>query len=200
MNSMNVNVRILELSEQKLTGTTFDSNSIQEYNNIYNYLICIMTFKKGYAPWNKGKTGVQVAWNKDKEHLKNEKHPMWKGNKAGYSAIHDWIRRNKVKPILCEVCNQKKKLQASNISGEYKRDINDFIYVCSKCHSKIDHKSRPKGQDVKTSKLKNKQIAEIFKLREEGLTYKAIGEKYGVTKHCIFKIITKVNWKNYENY
>jgi hypothetical protein len=148
-----------------------------------------MPFKKGNTPWNKGK-----------EHLRNEQHPGWKGDKAGYSAIHDWILRNKTKPKVCEECHKKKKLQAANISGEYKRDITDFKFLCSKCHSAIDIKSRPKGQDVKTSKLKNNDIKEIFELRKDGLTYKSIGLKYGVTKHCIFRIIKKLNWKNYEKY
>ena len=71
-------------------------------------------FKLGNIPWNQGKT----SWNKGKhlseEHkeklrqvnLKNpvrywlgkvpfegKEHPLWKGNKAGYSAIHHWIYR-----------------------------------------------------------------------------------------------------------
>jgi Fe-S-cluster-containing dehydrogenase component len=47
------------------------------------------------------------------KHL-NEKNPNWKNNKAGYTAIHHWITRRKLKPKFCE---------------RYKRDINDYIWL-----------------------------------------------------------------------
>jgi len=41
-----------------------------------------MTFKKGYKPWNKGKKGVQVAWNKGMlGYLALDKHYKWNGGK-----------------------------------------------------------------------------------------------------------------------
>ena len=110
-----------------------------------------MPFKKKCVPWNKGK-----------EHFKNENHPRWKGDEDGYSAIHDWIARNKAKPDVCTFCKKKKKLQAANISGECKRDVNDFVYVCHLCHSKLDFVSKARGEKVGTSKLKEENIKEIF--------------------------------------
>src|SRR3990167_6275357 len=63
-----------------------------------------------------------------------EKSPNWKGEKASYSAHHKWIRNHKLTPKKCERCGKRKKLQASNINGKYKRDINDWEYICAKCH------------------------------------------------------------------
>jgi len=65
-------------------------------------------------------------------------HKDWKGNEVGYATLHDWVRQNKPKPKpnACEICGKvTTKLDAANISGEYKRDLNDFIYLCKKCHT-----------------------------------------------------------------
>lgn len=38
-------------------------------------------------------------------------------------------------------------------------------------------------------KVSDEQKIEVFALREQGLTYKAIGQRYGVTKETIYKIV-----------
>ena len=73
---------------------------------------------------------------------------QWKGNlgnvkeEVGLSALHEWIRRYKPHTGFCEVCkkpeSEKTIIDAANISGEYKRDINDFIWLCRSCHAKFD--------------------------------------------------------------
>ena len=68
----------------------------------------------------------------------NEKNPNWRGDKVQTSALHVWIRKNKPKPILCESCKEKPPRDVANISKEYKRDINDFKWLCKKCHQKYD--------------------------------------------------------------
>lgn len=62
----------------------------------------------------------------------------WKGDCVGYDGLHHWIRRHKPPSETCEHCHQKKPLQAANISGEYKRDVNDYIWLCRKCHTAYD--------------------------------------------------------------
>ncbi len=60
--------------------------------------------------------------------------PMWKGDKVSYYSIHEWIANRKPKPKLCEKCKKKPPYDLANISGKYKRDINDFKWLCRKCH------------------------------------------------------------------
>lgn len=67
-----------------------------------------------------------------------DKNPMWKGDNVGYSAIHEWINLRKKKPLFCERCGIDKLLDLANISGEYKRDVNDYEYLCRKCHMTKD--------------------------------------------------------------
>lgn len=78
--------------------------------------------------WNKGLKGFRKGENA------NSKNGMWKGNKVGYNALHAWVKRNLIKPQTCRDCNQPKSLDLANISGEYKRDLSDWEWLCRKCH------------------------------------------------------------------
>jgi len=75
---------------------------------------------------------------KTKGLMNNEKNPMWKGDEVGLKALHEWIRDHKLKPKFCERCKKNKPYDLANISGEYKRDINDFEWLCRKCHMESD--------------------------------------------------------------
>lgn len=67
-----------------------------------------------------------------------DKNPNWKGDKITVSGVHAWVKRHKPKPEYCENCNEKKSFDLANISGEYKRDVNDFQWVCRRCHMDSD--------------------------------------------------------------
>ena len=71
-------------------------------------------------------------------------HPMWKGDKATYRAKHIWIERILGKPHECKYCGDislsHRKYHWSNISGNYLRDVNDWIRLCAKCHKIHDIK------------------------------------------------------------
>ena len=70
------------------------------------------------------------------------KHYMWKGDKVGYDALHDWVDRKKGKPIKCIKCGDKPKsayrIHWANKSGKYKREVSDWISLCVCCHAKYD--------------------------------------------------------------
>ena len=63
---------------------------------------------------------------------------MWKGTDVGKKELHEWVRKNKPKPKLCVDCKKAKPYDLANISQEYKRDINDFKWLCRSCHIKKD--------------------------------------------------------------
>lgn len=82
--------------------------------------------------------GKKDLYKYGKKFKEGQNHPLWK-EKPSYQALHTWVRRHKNKPNNCEKCGKsKKRLEAANISGKYKRDINDYIYVCNSCHNIMD--------------------------------------------------------------
>ena len=66
--------------------------------------------------------------------------PHWSGDKVGYAGIHSWIKRNKPKPVLCDACGNRDRLDAANISQEYKRDLDDWEWLCRLCHMTKDQR------------------------------------------------------------
>ena len=69
---------------------------------------------------------------------KNEGNPNWKGDNVGREALHRWVKVRKPKPELCEECKEKSPYDLANISGKYKRNVNDFNWLCRSCHMKSD--------------------------------------------------------------
>lgn len=69
---------------------------------------------------------------------KNDRNPLWKGSFVGLGSLHKWIKRYKPKPELCEKCKEFPPRDLANISGKYKRDVNDYKWLCRKCHMKED--------------------------------------------------------------
>lgn len=87
--------------------------------------------KKGITPWNKGKKMPQFS---------GDKHPQWLDDKVGYSGIHVWVKKWKGKPNLCENCGTTtaKKFEWANIDHKYRRVLEDYIRMCTKCHRNYD--------------------------------------------------------------
>ncbi len=84
-------------------------------------------------PWNKGLKGVYVI-----EENRGKKNKGWKGDKAGYRAIHYWVEARLIKPELCPCCKRTKPCELANISQKYLRDLNDWEWLCRSCHMHKD--------------------------------------------------------------
>jgi hypothetical protein len=137
--------------------------SITNKNNLTGITNGIKTrFKKGVIPWcigkklseehkrklslvKLGKPGHKLTEETKKilsEIHEGENNVMWKGDLAGYSSMHKWVRRNKGKAIKCIFCgkewNKPKSIHWANKEHNYKRNINDYISLCVYCHRKYD--------------------------------------------------------------
>lgn len=94
------------------------------------------SFKKGMKPWNKDKIMPDSF---------GENHPLWKGKNVGYVGLHNWVRLKLGKINKCDICGSinEKKYEWANVSGEYKRNLKDWIRLCVRCHKKFDGISKP---------------------------------------------------------
>jgi hypothetical protein len=85
-----------------------------------------------------------------------ENNHKWKGEKANYGSVHDYINYHYGQPQTCEHCPAKnlgvRKHQWANISGSYSRDRSDWLRLCAKCHFKFD------GRDSNLSKYQKAKI------------------------------------------
>ena len=83
-------------------------------------------WRKGHS--ERGKPKGASAWN-------------WKGDDVAYKGVHKWVARYKVRTGICEHCERpSKRTEFANISGEYRRDVNDYVELCVVCHKRFDRK------------------------------------------------------------
>lgn len=66
-----------------------------------------------------------------------ESNPMWKGDNVSYAALHMYVSKRLPKPDLCPICNKRKPYDLAN-KGEYNRDLNNWAWLCRKCHMHSD--------------------------------------------------------------
>ena len=92
--------------------------------------------KANSGSFKKGTT----MWKKSPPPPKEEKSPNWKGDLVGKPALHMWVKLHRGTPSLCEHCGTTtaKKFEWANKSRLYKRDLKDWLRLCTRCHNKYD--------------------------------------------------------------
>jgi len=131
------------ITKKRSTLEIANKCNIKSPTTIYNWLlrlkIPIRTSSESQVirfkdedPWNKGLKGF----------LEKDNHYYWKGEKAGQKAKHIWLKEHYQKPKKCQKCNQVKKIELSfdHSLGKHTRDINDYEWLCHKCHMRKDRK------------------------------------------------------------
>jgi len=142
--------------------------------------------------------------------------PMWKGDDAGYEALHGYIKRRLPKPELCDQCHESEPYDLANVSGEYKRDLPDWEWLCRKCHMIKDgrleivrqrallhnatfpmeqfRRKSSIGESNPNHKLTNADVILIRKLLQDGIRGSVLARRYNVTGVCISGIKTGKSW------
>ena len=107
--------------------------------------------KRKLSESHKGENHHFYGKHLSKNHRKNiseavkgridEKANAYKGDKVGYVGLHDWVQSRLGKPRKCEHCKTEKakKFEWANISRKYKRDLSDWIRLCTSCHRLYDY-------------------------------------------------------------
>lgn len=109
--------------------------------------------------------------------LVGRKNPLWKGERAGYGAKHDWVKKWFGNPEVCENCGTTSALKYdwANISGKYLRKRNDWKRLCRSCHHLMDDRGRKTWET---------------RIKEKGQPCKICGE-ITVSKHQLCPIHLK---------
>lgn len=106
-------------------------------------------FQKGHKFYKGGEKGwfskgniPETAWQLGDSRISGEKQWNWKGDDVGYSGIHSWVKKNLGKPTKCEYCGKDgltgRQIGWANKYHTYKRNLNDWLRLCVKCHCKYD--------------------------------------------------------------
>ena len=85
-----------------------------------------------------------------------ENNPQWKGDRVGMIALHEWVAKYKKRPYLCENCLIEKSRDLANISQKYKRDLDDWEWLCRRCHMKKDGRMNSRRKDGTFKSYKGK--------------------------------------------
>lgn len=92
---------------------------------------------KGRKSPNKGK---KMPW------VTGDNNHNWKGDNASYRSLHSWVARKLGQPTTCSECGKTnlfgRAIHWSNISGDYRRELDDWQRLCAKCHGAYDKKLR----------------------------------------------------------
>lgn len=72
--------------------------------------------------------------------LRGSKNGQWKGDNVSYKSLHEWVKNHTPKPSFCQICGIKPPYDLANISGKYLRDLNDWQYLCRRCHMISDNR------------------------------------------------------------
>ena len=91
----------------------------------------IIESRKGYKTSEETKRKIGLA-------NKGENNGAWKGDEVGYGSLHAYIKYYIPKPRICSICKKEGFIELHNISALYKRDFNDWEWICRKCHMKKD--------------------------------------------------------------
>ena len=100
-------------------------------------------------------TGRKVVWRvmdrygiprrpRIKRNQTGPNNATWKGDRAGYQAVHLRVAARYGKPSLCTVCgttDPAKTYDWANLTGNYP-DPDDYARMCRSCHRRYDNRRK----------------------------------------------------------
>lgn len=107
--------------------------------------------------------------------------------KNEYVSLHVWVRKCLGTPSLCENCgtDTSKKFEWANLSGEYRRELDDWARLCKVCHCLIDNTG---------SKISKDYCKRGHEMKGDNVRFKSMhgGGRYRYCKAC-----SAIHWRDY---
>jgi len=103
------------------------------------------------------------------------------GSDSSYRSLHMWVERKLGKPSMCEHCDDSSKVRYewANKSGNYRKDLSDWIRLCKSCHLVYDYGGLCKRK--------------LHDLNDQGNIYI---DPDGVRSCRICKVVAEKQWKD----
>lgn len=105
--------------------------------------------KLGHTVSPETRAKISASLSGRRSSRRDANHPDWKGEAARYDTIHAWLRKRKQKTGICNDCGRRVGTNGrgvgtdwANISGEYRRDPDDYRELCRRCHIAFDQARR----------------------------------------------------------
>jgi hypothetical protein len=138
-----------------------------------------------------------------KNKISGKNNYAWLGSKVKYFGLHSWIRKQiGSRPEFCgncgvkgcEIKNKRWSIQFCNISGEYKRNLDDWLLLCIACHRKHDNAKRTikeiKCLDcsaiIKTKFLKTRKFCDECKRKKHNTDTKIRNKRKRLEKKKLY--------------
>ena len=91
-------------------------------------------------------------WEKESASFKLALTRIRRAYRDNYVNLHYWVKRHLGTPEVCEHCGKSGlsgvQIHWANKSGEYKRELSDWLRLCTKCHKKYDSQLTTKASDI----------------------------------------------------
>jgi hypothetical protein len=152
-----------------------------------------------------------------------DKNGGWKGDKAGYHALHDWLRQHYPKARVCDECGRPDgRTEFALIHGRtYSRNRDDYRELCCPCHRRYDLGGKtlspervakaaagrrrryeldreagtmPRGESNGRAKLTEADVATIRLLHAQGVPATDLARDYEVCAAAIRKVVNRKTW------
>lgn len=130
---------------------------------------------------------IAALWNARNQH-----------KRKAHSTLNRAVKNGHIKrPKLCQMCSK-----AGRIIGhhpDYSRPL-AVLWVCYSCHSKIHGvcvgvpRNAARGEDHPSSKLKAKQVLDIYRRVQSGESRRALGREFGVSEKLVRLIMRGEVW------
>src|SRR5690348_11380976 len=113
---------------------------------------------------------------------------FWRGEDAGYGAIHMWLQDKHPKTGTCENCGATGQTQYAfdHRIGSHTRNREDYRELCPSCHLAYDveigHRTIPRGEEHPRATITEDQVRIIRRLRSEGRKIDEIVTDLGIKR------------------
>lgn len=127
-------------------------------------------------------------------YVRGEQHPQWRGDSAGVSALHEWLRANYPKAGRCENCGNSAITAYALIHGRsYSRSREDYRELCVQCHNAYDGIFH-RGVHARSVRLNEDVVREIRVRRAAGETAASLAREYGVSPQAVSQVAHRRTW------